>query len=53
MYRVVTGKSGSADMWRIVIRFVEIVSNSNRRIRIKGMCGFWIEINGRIRSQGL
>ena len=40
-------------MWRIVIRFVEIVSKSNREIRIKDMCGFWIEINGRIRSQGL
>lgn len=40
-------------MWRIVIGFVEIVSNSNRRIRIKDMCGFWIEINDRIRSQGL
>ena len=33
-------KGGSADMWRIVIRFVEIVSNSNRRIGIKDMCGF-------------
>ena len=37
-------------MWRIVIRFVEIVGNSNRRIRTKDMCSFWIEINGRIRS---
>ena len=40
-------------MWRIVIRFVEIVSNSNRETRIKDMCGFWIEINGRIKSQEL
>lgn len=40
-------------MWRIVIRFVEIVGNSNRRIRTNDMCGFWIEINGRIRSQRL
>ena len=40
-------------MWRIVIRFVEIVNKSKRRIRIKSMCGFWIEINDRIRSQGL
>lgn len=40
-------------MWRFIDRFVEIVSNSNRRIRTKDMCGFWIEINGRIRPQGL
>ena len=40
-------------MWRIVIRFVEIVSNSNRRIRTKNMCGFCIKINGRTRSQEL
>ena len=33
-------------MWRIIIRFVEIVSNSNRRIRTKDMCGFWIKKNG-------
>lgn len=38
-------------MWRIVIKLVEIVSNSNRRIRTKDMCGFWIEINGRIRAK--
>ena len=40
-------------MWRIVTRFVEIVSNNNRRIRTKDMCGFWIKINGKTRSQGL
>lgn len=40
-------------MWRFIDRFVENVSNSNRRIRTKDMCGFWIEINGRTRAQGL
>lgn len=38
-------------MWRFIDRFVEIVSKSNRRIVVKDMCGFWIEINGRIRAK--
>ena len=38
-------------MWGFIDRLVEIVSNSNKGIKAKDMCGFWIEINGRIRAK--
>lgn len=38
-------------MWRFIDRFVKNVSNSNRRIRTKDMCGFCIKVNGRIKAK--
>lgn len=50
-YRIVAGKGGSADMWRIIIRFVEIVSNSNRRSIFKNVSGIKGKMNGRTKAK--